>query len=205
MSRNSVAAGTASPAGSNTQILPLCSVTSIRPSCIWIRLVGSRNSRSVHNGSNRSVSRGGASVGDGAGGIAEVAVAGMTLVGVAVGVEIGDGDAPLVGDGSSRDAVASGAGESVGVAGAGVCAAGILWHPTTSARNRTARVLAVAVTSSRYYARSSVPSLRRRNVRIRIFKIWGLSGSKPFRDGALSILSNHKISQILILTIYGNG
>ena len=160
MSRNSVAAGTAPPAGSNAQIRPSCSVTSIRPSCIWTRLVGALNSRSVHSGSNRSVSRGGAPVGFGkvgggdvgGGGVGD---AGTIPVGIVVGVEVG----AVVGDGCARDVRVSGiteAGVEVGAIGG---SAGIPWHPTASARSTTVRIVVIAVTFSRYYV-SCAYSLR---------------------------------------------
>ena len=46
---------------------------------------------------------------------------------------------------------------------------------------------------------------RRGNVRIRIFKIQGLSGLEAFVDGGLAILPDHEARCILVLTICSSG
>ena len=61
---------------------------------------------------------------------------------------------------------------------------------------------AIAVTSSRYYVR--VPSLAAENRQNQDFQDLRIIRIGAFRDGNLPILINHKIPQILILTIHGS-
>ena len=76
-------------------------------------------------------------------------------------------------------------------------------YPGTPSRAPGAGPREMSVLLSRFQDTTfACPVWEQRIVRIRIFKICGLSVLAPLRDENLPILINHKIPQILILTIH---